>query len=134
MADEPKPQTNPLGYPKLGSFRELLTWHLEWGTRPNCSRENRNRPWVRSIFATLVHGESASSETAKKNLRNWANDGKCPSKHEQDRVDRIYDELFDDDKNLKDWKQDLENALERGRGEHALTPSKLGLAEKVRIL
>jgi WD domain, G-beta repeat len=134
MADEPKPLTNPIGYPKLGSFRELLTWHLEWGSRPNCSRENRNRPWVRSIFATLVHGESASSETAKKNLRNWANDGKCPSKHEQDRVDRIYDELFGDDKNLKDWKQDLENALERGRGEHALTSSKLGLAEKVRIL
>lgn len=54
---------------------------------------------MRSIFATLVHGESANSETAKKNLRNWANDGKCPSKHEQDRVDRIYDELFGDEKN-----------------------------------
>jgi hypothetical protein len=102
-------------YPQQGTFRELLSWHLRWGTQPGCSTVTRNRRWPRSVFAQLVHGKTAELETAKRNLRNWANIGRLPDIDDQDRVDQIFFILFGGDPRLRPWKTDLETALKRER-------------------
>jgi tetratricopeptide (TPR) repeat protein len=109
---------NPPTYPAGGTFRELLDWHLQvWGTRArsDCSIVSPNRPWVLSEFAQLVHEGSATLATAKKNLRNWRLKEIVPGPHEKDRIDRIFAELFGDNPNLAEWKQDLQRALREGQ-------------------
>lgn len=129
MAKSPEPTADPSTYPKGGTFGRLLKWHLEvWGTRPGCSTDAKNKPWVKSHFAQFIHGEGATLKSAEKNLQNWTNRGKLPELHHQDRVDGIYRELFGDDPNLQRWKADLERALEQGRKEQAARIAKREIA------
>ena len=106
-------------YPGDGTFGALLKWHLSWGTKPGRSTEERNEPWVKSHFAQFVHEEGLALKSATRSLRNWTEHGKLPDEHDQDKIDRIFSELFDDDQNLEPWKADLERALERGRKHQA---------------
>lgn len=99
------------------TFGQLLEWHLKWGTRPDCSLTEPNIPWVELTFADFVHGGTVELSSAQKNLGNWKT-GKLPDpKNDADRIDRIFQELFGTDQDLRAWKEDLYNALERGRAE-----------------
>ena len=116
-------------YPVDGTFAQLLTWHLAWGTRPGCSTEHDSGyRWIRSNFAELIHEGSVSLEGAKKNLRNWANEGRLPGRHEQARIDAIFRELFGDDPNLTPWRAHLQAALKDGRDARPETPDKVDVS------
>lgn len=122
-------------YPRKGTFGELLNWHLSWGTKPEGSttEPNTNKRWVKSKFAQFVHAEGFDIESAKRSLRYWTNEGVLPEEHDQDKLDRIYRELFDDDPNLKAWKADLEQALERGRKHQAARIAKRDIADVAEV-
>lgn len=116
-------------YPQDGNFGELLNWHLDWGTRAQCSTEARNKPWVRSHFAQFVHEEGTDIRSAARSLRNWAKHGVLPSEGETDTLSAIFRELFGDDRNLDCWKIDLETALKRGRQAQAARIAKRPVPE-----
>ncbi len=127
MTQGVEPTAYPPGYPLGGTFATLLTWNLDWGTRPfDCSTKSKktNRRWRRSDFASIVCGNSVSLDSALKNLRNWANRGIVPQVSEQDRVDRIFAEFFGDDPRLAHFRRDMEDALKREREEKGLIPGK----------
>jgi chaperone required for assembly of F1-ATPase len=115
------PACDPPSYPKRGTFGDLMRWHLEWGTRPNCSMHDKseNTPWTISLFADLVCGDSVERKSAQRNITNWQK-GRLPDqKQEAQRIANIYWGFFGSDPHLTRWKNDLENALERGRAEQA---------------
>jgi hypothetical protein len=121
---KPSGIAHPVGYPRAGTFGELLNWHLDWGTRPGCSTATPNEQWVRSHFAQLVHEEGLALDSATRSLRNWTNRGKLPQEHDDKKWDRICAELFGDDPNLRRWKDDLTSALRHGRS-HASASRRL---------
>ena len=113
------PSDYPPSYPKMGTFADLLKWHLDWGTRPDCSTTDctKNRPWTISDFAFLVCGDNILPRSARKNVDNWRT-GRLPDpKTDAGRIANIFSEFFGTDDSLSPWKTDFENALERGRKE-----------------
>ena len=114
-------ECDPPSYPKHGTFGDLLKWHLAWGTRPNCfMHENGvNARWTLALFADLVCGDNVQRKSAQRNIANWQN-GRLPDQRQDaERIANIFEELFGSDPRLIRWKNDLANALERGRAEQA---------------
>lgn len=108
---------DPDSYPAQGSFSELLNWHIEiWGTAPGCSTSRPNASRDIGNLAVLIHPPAFDPESAARLLRNWKTPGwPAPTLKLQDRIERLYEELFGDDPNLSRWRRDLEAALEKGR-------------------
>lgn len=115
MPNGPNVEAHPSSYSRDLTFGELLDWHLNWGTRPNCSTTKANTPWIMESFASLVHEPGFAAGDAARSLRNWRKPGGLPKAALSDRIVRIFAELFGDDPNLLTWKEDLERALSRER-------------------
>jgi hypothetical protein len=59
-------------------FIDLLTWHLETGTRPTGPK----RPWTQQEFAVALHpkgGTASTDESARKSVKNWLTGSAFPN-------------------------------------------------------
>jgi tetratricopeptide (TPR) repeat protein len=127
MTTETARPADPADYPRGGTFADLLTWHMDWGTRPACSTTTRNRRWKNADITAAIYALSSSDpryrdalENAEKTLGNWKK-GIVPDKRSPERIDRLISALFGDDETLCHWKADLESALKNDREAKALT-------------
>jgi tetratricopeptide (TPR) repeat protein len=102
-------------YPREGSFAELLKWHWDWGTRPDCSTVTQNQAWKMYFFADAIRVGGLSQNHALRKIRNWVNKGMLPDADDVDTVKLIFDTLFGKNTDLAGWSADLKRALERDR-------------------
>lgn len=101
----------PDGYPRNGTYSELLNWHLRvWGTRPGCSLQEPNVLTDLSHFAAMTHegifwGRKSFME---ENVNLWLSGEHPVSPYS---ITRVELELFGFDPGLSHWKIDLRDAL-----------------------
>jgi WD40 repeat protein len=103
-------------YPKGMSFAEMLDWHLSyWGTKPDCSLEYRNPCESTEYLATVFHEGTPDRKpgNSERKLLQWRKGEHPPS--DETVVRNILRYLFGDDERLKDWKRDLQEALEKAQ-------------------
>ncbi|WP_157405691.1 NACHT and WD repeat domain-containing protein [Asticcacaulis benevestitus] len=117
---------NPPGYPKDGTYADLLFWHLEvWRTRPDGSISKRGElPWDEKSFLTELYKDSKNTESEGKIFRNWIGetDGGAPNSVN---ASKVADALFGENwKNsiFEPWGNDLGEARKRsGKGKNSRT-------------
>jgi hypothetical protein len=96
------------GYPRDGSFAELLRWHFHNGTRPDGdpSRIGRRR-WTPKDFAVEVGSEAEEGRA----IRYWISLNKPKRPNDLASIERA---IFGDaNKNYDDWRRDLRAAYDR---------------------
>src|SRR4051794_3438180 len=81
-------------YPGRVGFGEVLSWHLDFGTRPKGSPENPQSPWSNAEFAKAVG-------VTERTVRNWRS-GRRP-----DGTGSIELVLFGDNPAFVPWRFDL---------------------------
>lgn len=107
---EPGNGAYPEGYPRNGTYSELLTWHLRvWGTRPGCSFENSNPPTNLLIFMIAIHGEQwwGTRAQMEKNLGGLLSGESKPNSATKTLIEQ---QLFGDDPRLDAWKLHMRRA------------------------
>lgn len=99
-----------LEYPSGARYGELLAWHLfVWGTRAHGSQATSGIPWTVEEFATAVHDENFSAESAVRNVTNWLNGATRPSNSQ--RISAINAVLFGNSAEFKRWRSEFSLAL-----------------------
>lgn len=100
--------SDPVAYPGKGSpFRDLLAFHIGWGTRPRCSLTARGVRWKRLDLAREMGAQTAEQSTLiARKIGQWLQ-GTLPVS-----CDRLLDAFFGADENLADWRGHLSDAYE----------------------
>ena len=55
------------------TFGQLLTWHLDNGTRPDGTPDAKGVPWQNKAFAIDVGKHSIEGTKDERTVRNWRN-------------------------------------------------------------
>ena len=91
-------------YPRGGSFASLLSWHLDFGTRPQGSPDRPGRRWGNKDFAAALGG------VHERTVRNWRTGRNPPTE-----LGSIERELFGDNNAYDQWRIGLRAAYDGRR-------------------
>ncbi|WP_428485437.1 tetratricopeptide repeat protein [Rhodopila sp.] len=102
--EPPEKSGNEVPYPQGGSFADLLSWHLDFGTRPQGSPDRPGRRWGNKDFAVALSGIN------ERTVRNWRAGRNPPTE-----LGSIERELFGDNDAYDQWCIDLRAAYDGRR-------------------
>ncbi len=107
----------PPGYPKNGSYADLLLWHLYvWGTRSGGTTTTRaDRVWEEADFIGVVF-KGINTARPKKTYDSWVGKERCSAPGNR-YAPRIAKALFNGEPQFGTWQIELEKACERSLGE-----------------
>lgn len=112
-----QPVAPPPGYPREGSYADLLLWHLYvWRTRPGGSTTERGEQiWSERAFKDKVFKNEGSADSARKNYLYWTGYERCSAPGPK-YASLIAEALFDAEPQFATWADDLERARGRSMG------------------
>jgi len=108
----------PRGYPRDGSYADLLLWHLYvWGTRPGGSTTVRaDCAWEEADFIKLIF-KGLNTSRPKKTYEAWFGKGRCAAPGDKFGP-LIAAVLFNEEPQFATWEIELEEARQGSLGQN----------------